>query len=203
MSTIRTALSRDWPGIYRACLQTGDSGKDATAFFTDPDLLGHVYCGPFVQYDPELSFVVVDEYGVGGYAMACADSRAFSEWAERNWWPSLRQQYATTPRTGRDGEVIALFFDPPTARGSVLSAYPAQMHIDLTPRMRGHGHGRAMVTALVERLSARGVSGLHLDVSSHNLNAIEFYGHLGFRELERSGSSVFMGRELVPGTTRG
>lgn len=198
MSTIRTALARDWPGIYRVCLQTGDSGEDATALFRDPDLLGHVYCGPFVEYDPELAFVVVDEHGVGGYAMACADAGSFNRWAEQNWWPSLRGQYATTPRTGRDGEVIELLFDPPSARDSVLTAYPAQMHIDLSPRMKGRGNGRTMVESLVGALVARGVIGLHLNVSAENHNAIAFYSHLGFRELERADSSIFMGKRLIP-----
>ncbi|MEP6842205.1 MAG: GNAT family N-acetyltransferase [Pseudolysinimonas sp.] len=197
MSTIRTALARDWPGIYRVCLQTGNSGKDATALFTDPDLLGHVYCGPFVEHDPGLAFVVVDEHGVGGYAMACADTSAFASWAEHNWWPSLRAQYANTPRIGRDGDVIDLLFDPPSAQASVLAAFPAQMHIDLTSRVRGQGTGRAMVQALIDALVARGVDGLHLDVSAENLNAIEFYRHLGFHELERQDSSVFMGMKLT------
>lgn len=199
MSTIRTALPRDLPGIYRVCLQTGDSGSDATAQFSDPDLLGHVYTGPYVAYEPELSFVVVDEHGVGGYALACADAKAFNRWAEHNWWPSLRQQYTAAPRTGADGEIIALFFDPPSARESVMSTYPAQMHIDFVPRMRGHGNGRAMVQALIDGLVSRGISGLHLGVSSENHNAIEFYSHLGFHEIERAGTSVFMGRMLSRG----
>lgn len=203
MNTIRTALPRDWPGIYRVCLQTGDSGEDATAQFQDPDLLGHVYCGPFVEYEPELALVVVDEHGVGGYAMACADANAFNDWAEQSWWPSLREQYATTARTGRDGDVIALFFNPPTARASVLSLYPAQMHIDLAPRMRGSGNGRAMVQALIDGLRARSVRGLHLDVSSENHNGIRFYTHLGFRELERAGTSVFMGLTLKEDAAHG
>jgi len=196
MSAIRLAETRDLPGIYRVCLQQGDSGGDATALFRNPDLLGHVYTGPFVVGEPDLAFVVADELGISGYALACADARTFNAWAEENWWPSLRAQYADADRTGADGEIIDLFFSPPQARESVLERYPAQMHIDLDPRTRGHGYGRQLIQVLIERLRERDVHGLHLDVSTTNYNAIQFYEHLGFEELERTDGSVYMGKLL-------
>ena len=33
--------------LYRICLQTGDSGTDATGLFRDPELLGHVNAAPY------------------------------------------------------------------------------------------------------------------------------------------------------------
>lgn len=43
---IRPYQPFDLPGMYRVCLQTGDSGRDATALYSDPDLLGHVFAAP-------------------------------------------------------------------------------------------------------------------------------------------------------------
>lgn len=197
MGPIRAAEPRDLPGMYRVCLQTGNSGEDATADFADPDLLGHVYAGPFVIGEPGLAFVVADDKGIGGYALACANKPAFAAWAEENWWPSLRRQYATAPRVGADGDMLDLIFSPPRTPESVLLAYPAEMHIDLATRMRGSGHGRTLIERLVGVLKQRGVPGLHLEVSQSNTNAIAFYAHLGFTELQRAELSVFMGMKVA------
>ena len=90
MTVIRSATLEDLPGVYRVCLQTGDSGRDGTALYRNPDLLGHVYAGPYVVGEPELAFVVADEHGVAGYVLAAEDTRAFEAWAETSWWPNLR-----------------------------------------------------------------------------------------------------------------
>ncbi|MEO6944208.1 MAG: GNAT family N-acetyltransferase [Lacisediminihabitans sp.] len=197
MDHIRPAELRDLPGIYRVCLQTGNSGDDATAEFADPDLLGHVFTGPFVLGEPGLAFVVADEHGIGGYALACADEPAFAEWAEEKWWPSLRQQYAAAPRVGVDGEILDLIFSPPRTPHSVSAEYPAEMHIDLALRMRGSGHGRALIQRLLAGLKQREVRGLHLEVSKSNGNAIAFYEHLGFTQLQPTDLSIFMGIKVA------
>src|SRR5687768_1431727 len=93
MSRYRPATLYDLPGAYRVCLLTGDSGRDATAIYRNPDLLGHLYVGPYIVGQPDLAWVVADGDGVGGYGLAAADTRAFEDWAEADWWPALREQY--------------------------------------------------------------------------------------------------------------
>jgi ribosomal protein S18 acetylase RimI-like enzyme len=62
--------------------------------------------------------------------------------------------------------------------------YPAHLHIDLLPRAQGHGMGRKIMMVFLERLRELAVSGVHLGVSKKNLNATQFYQHLGFKKLE-------------------
>lgn len=64
-----------------------------------------------------------------------------------------------------------------------LDEYPAHLHIDLLPRVRGQGRGRAMVTRLLEAFAAAGVPGVHLGMHPDNLRAVKFYQSLGFTEL--------------------
>ena len=64
-AVIRPFHPSDLPALYRICLLTGDAGGDATPLYRDPDLLGHVYLGPYPIADPGLTFVVVDELGPG------------------------------------------------------------------------------------------------------------------------------------------
>ena len=197
MLTLRPATLHDLPGVYRVCLETGDAGRDATALYRNPDLLGHVYVGPYVVGEPELATVVADRDGVAGYLLAAADTVAFEAWAERSWWPALRDQYPVTHDASADGEMIRTIHEPPAPPAGVVEAYPAHLHIDLLPRAQGQGFGRALIERLLDQLQARGSRGVHLEVASDNDNAIGFYRHLGFEQLERGESSVLMGLRLA------
>jgi ribosomal protein S18 acetylase RimI-like enzyme len=196
MSPIRPASLHDLPGVYRVCLETGDSGRDASTLFTNPDLIGHVFVGPYLVGQPELALVVADRYGVAGYCLAAADTREFEAWAESRWWPPLREQYPISDGDSADDEMIRRFHAPPRAPDAVASAFPAHMHIDLLARVRGRGLGRALVERTLGTLRERGLPGVHLDVAVDNANGIAFYRHLGFDELEQTTDSILMGLRL-------
>src|SRR5689334_5359729 len=99
---IRPATVHDLSGTYRVCLLTGDAGADATGIVLDPDLLGHVYVGPYLVGEPTFGLVPVDEHGVSGYLLAAIDTRAFEAWAEGAWWPVLRERYPLRAGDGVD-----------------------------------------------------------------------------------------------------
>ena len=193
---IQPAGLSDLPGAYRVCLLTGDSGRDGTALFRDPDLLGHVFVGPYIVGEPDLAWVVVDRDGVAGYCLAAADSRAFEAWAEAAWWPRLRERYPRLDDGSSDAGIVELIHVPPTASDAVVHAYPAHVHIDLLERARGHGLGRVLMERQLDDLRRRGVPGVHLDVADDNPNAIAFYEHIGFTEIDRSPGARIMGRRL-------
>ncbi len=196
MLSIRPATSADLPATYRICLLTGDAGEDATHLHADPDLLGHVYVGPYIVGQPEHALVLADDAGVAGYCLAVPDTRAFEAWAETSWWPDLRRRYPMVDADTPDAELIRLIHEPPTAPEAVVMRYPAHLHIDLLARARGHGHGRALMEQQLAGLRRAGVSGAHLGVADTNANAIEFYRHLGFDEIARLESSFLMGIRL-------
>ena len=196
MTTIRTATLQDLPGAYRVCLLTGDAGRDATKLFRNPELLGHVFVGPYLVGQPDLASVVVDDDGVAGYGLAAADTRAFEQWTETNWWPTLRAEYPVRTDGSPEAELIASIHAPPPAADGLLDEYPSHLHVDLVERVRGQGYGRRLIERVLAQLRAGGSSGVHLDVGSSNSNAIQFYRHLGFAELERRTDSILMGLHL-------
>ena len=196
MSRIRPATLHDLPGAYRVCLLTGDSGRDATALYRNPDLPGHVFVGPYIVQPAPAALVVADEQGVAGYVVAAADTRSFEAWAEDNWWPALRTQYPAGAGDTRDDWIIRLIHDPPRTPDDIVAAYPAHLHINLLERVRGQGLGRALIERLLAVLEERGSRGIHLEVSTDNEQAVAFYGRVGFMELERSPRSLIMGRSL-------
>lgn len=94
---IRPYRAGDIDALYRICLQTGDDGQDATSLYHDPRLPGHVYAAPYGLFEPSLAFVAEDGAGVGGYILGAADSQAFENQLESDWWPPLRDRYPAPP----------------------------------------------------------------------------------------------------------
>lgn len=196
MLRIEPAGLHDLPGAYRVCLLTGEAGEDATDLYADPDLLGHVYVGPYLARGVDSQLVVVDDAGVCGYLLSADDTAAFEAWAERTWWPPLRARYPLRDEGTRDAEVVRLIHAPETTPAELATAYPAHLHIDLLERARGRGLGRVLIERLLTDLRGRAVPGVHLGVDDANANAIGFYEHLGFREVAREPGGILMGLRL-------
>ncbi len=177
--------------MYRVCRLTGAAGADATARFRDPELLGHVYCGPYPGADPTLSWVVTDDEGVAGYVVGTADTLGLTRWQEARWWPALRERYpvaAGAATTGtHDHELVRIVHEGQPVDADLVARYPAHLHIDLLPRAQGAGLGRALIGRLTDALRGRGVPGLHLGVDPANTGAIAFYTRLGLAPVPSAG----------------
>ena len=203
MLTIRQAALQDLPGVSRVCLLADEPDWPGPASAIDgdpprnPDLLGHVYAAPYVVGQPDLAWAAVDAQGVAGYVLGCADTRAFEQWCESNWWPVWREQYSVDAVAAADREVTGLLHPPPHSPDVIVADHPAHLHIDLLPRAIGTGTGRRMIETLLSALTARGVPGVHLGVGRDNAHAIGFYEHLGFTRRLDDGPTVWMVRSLL------
>jgi ribosomal protein S18 acetylase RimI-like enzyme len=196
MLRIEAATVHDLPGVYRTCLLSGDAGQDATAAYRDPDLLGHVYAGPYLAQQAGTQLVVVDEKGSAGYLVSTDDTVHFEDWAEEAWWPPLRIRYPRLDDGSADAELIRLIHEPPRVSTEVAQEFPAHLHIDLEERTRGAGLGRVLIERLLSELREREVAGVHLGVDAENANAVGFYEHLGFGEVNREPWGLLMGLRL-------
>lgn len=188
MTEIRPYRAADREALYAICLKTGDAGRDATALYADPELLGHVYAGAYAALDPDCCLVVEDDSGVGGYIVGTADTRAFEAACERDWWPALRARYADPPAGERtpDARMARLIHHPPRVPQHIADAWPAHLHINLLPRLQGQGWGRRLIETWRATLASRGAPACHLAVGLANPNAIAFYRTCGFRKLLRT-----------------
>ncbi len=205
---LRRFRAEDVAAVYDICLRTGLSGEDATGHYADPDLLGHLWAGPFLAIEPEHCLVVEDSGAVAGYCLATADTRRFEAACRQRWWPALRSRHDDPPgdrgNWSRDEVLAHLVHHPPVAPEAVVARHPAHLHVDLLPRLQGRGLGREVMTAMFALLATDGATGVHVGVGPGNTRALGFYDRLGFTGLLQTPrmpsstrpSVAFLGRPL-------
>ena len=171
----------------------------------DPDALGRIFVGPYIAFAPEFGLILEDEQGISGYAFGAFDSREFYARYESEWRPRLAAQFpmpgGDPARWTRAQMVHSWYHQPDYYCPEPYHRYPSHLPIDLLQRAQGRGFGRQMLEEIMRRLRERGSPGAHLGVSAVNTPAFEFYKHLGFRELTRTGEGksevIYMGKQLV------
>ncbi len=177
---------REVERLYDICLRTGDNGNGAEHLTEDPRLLGEIYLGPYLRFEPDLAFVLEDADGSAlGYVLGAGDTVAFRKVLEKKWWPALREKYplGTFPVGSFDENLVELIHHPHHATREAVARFPAHLHIDILPEGQGGGNGRRLLETLFTALRSRGIGGVHLDVSALNHNAVAFYKHVGFHHL--------------------
>lgn len=182
---IRRFRASDRSDVADVCLKTGDGGADATGMHGSDELLADIFALPYVDFEPELTFVVDTGARVDGYVVATADTRRFVERYREERLPEFRKKYSSLPPS----PVLEMGQQPERMIIAELDEYPAHLHIDLLPALQGKGLGRHLIRDLLTALRERGVPGVHLGVSPRNTSARAFYHRLGFRPLPSDGGS--------------
>jgi ribosomal protein S18 acetylase RimI-like enzyme len=193
--SIRSYKSADTSAAYEICLKTGNSGQDATHLFSDPLVLGHIYVGPYMEFEPQSVFILEDDQGPCGYIMGVLDSQTYYQWMHSEWLPKIRVDYKKPtgdPDTWNETEKITnLLFQPESQR--LFSGFPAHLHIDLLSRAQGKGQGKLMMDHFIDYIRKNKIPGVHLELSVNNDRAFGFYCKYGLQELDRNNESIFMG----------
>ncbi len=194
---IRPYHPSDLNSYYRICLKTGDSGKDGTHLFQDPDLLANYYAAPYAVLEPDICFTLTDDGVPCGYMIGTRDSELFSERCENEWFPPLRVRYPMPAQsdTSDDAEIIRLIHKGHPAYDD-LAEYPAHLHIDLLPTAQGQGLGRKLIETFTKRLHELNVPGVHLGVGKENPGGIKFYERTGFHRIKDVPGAVVFGMHL-------
>lgn len=194
---IRPYHPTDLCALYRICLWTGDSGKDARNLYTDPDLLGHIFVAPYAVLEPELCFVLTQDGNPCGYIVGTRDTKRFYSRCEKEWLPVLRERYPkpALKDESRDAHMIRFIHERFYMKPE-LTAYPAHLHIDLLPEAQGQGWGRKLIDALTQKLRELDVPALHLEVGKRNPGAVAFYQRVGFHIISEYEFSIAFGMNL-------
>jgi ribosomal protein S18 acetylase RimI-like enzyme len=194
---IRNYHPSDLPMIYNICLLTGDSGKDATDFYNDPEILGHFYAAPYAVYEPELCFIVTNNDKPCGYILGTKNTKEFIERCEQDWFPVLRKRYKLDEmnKNYRDYNIAHRIFEGHVLKSELVN-YPAHLHIDLLPETQGQGMGRKLMEVFINKLKELNVTALHLEVGKRNEGAIKFYEKIGFHKIYEYEYSIAFGMKF-------
>jgi len=196
--SIRSYNPADTSAVYKICLKTGNAGQDATDLFSDPLVLGHIYVGPYMEFEPQSVFILEDDQGICGYIMGVLESRTYYQWIHNEWLPKILVDYKKPtgdPDTWDETEKTTnLLFQPESQR--LFPDFPAHLHIDLLSRAQGRGQGKLMMDRFIDHLKFNKIPGVHLELSRNNDRAFRFYCKYGMQELDRNDVSIFMGYYL-------
>lgn len=182
---IRPPEKDDLDAIYDICLRTGNAGTDARALYKDPELLGHIYAGPYLVLDGALALVASDGEGVLGYAVGALDTRAFEQQMRTSWWPRLQRFYREPEGQSADwtadDRCCHAIHHPVPVPDDVVRSYPAHIHMNLLPRARGQGLGSSLFMAWRDMARSAGAEAVHAGVATANSKGLAFWLACGFR----------------------
>lgn len=183
---IRSYRSADRDAVYDVCVRTASAGVGVKGLFSSDDILGDVFAGPYLEFEPELAFVVDGDDGVAGYLVGAANTRAFVVRYTADRLPGFAAKHAGFDPTTREGGYIRSGMRPERMLVPEVDEYPPHLHLNLLPELRGRGIGRGLLATFAGALLARGIERFHVTPSSENANAIRFYEAVGFTHLPSS-----------------
>lgn len=194
---IRPYHPSDLVSIYKICLQTGNSGTDATKFYKDPEILASYFAAPYPIYEPEVCFIATADDKPCGYIIGSKDHIKFAERCEKDWLPILRNKYPYPSEEDESKDAwIARRINEGYRIREEYKDYPAELHIDILPIGQGQGLGKKLMNTFIDKLKELKVPALHLEVGKKNQNAIGFYKKYGFHIIKEFELSVGMGINL-------
>lgn len=198
MVALRPYRAGDLDALYDICLATGDSGQDAGSLYSDGRLIGHIYAAPYGVLEQSNVFVAEDEEGVAGYVVGTHDTDAFEARLEHEWWPTLREHYAQltdAEQTPADRQRIGMIRHPESNPADIVALYPAHIHMNLLPRLRGQRVGTGLLQLWVDQARQAGVKGIHLGAGIANAGGVAFWSR-NFEQLRVEGRAVWFGMTL-------
>lgn len=197
MVELRPYRSDDLDALYHICLVTGDSGRDASPLHNHPKLIGHLYAAPYAVIEPDQVLVAEDNLGVAGYIVGTYDTDRFAQKLEDQWWPALRAQYAAVEDlTEADSRRVAAIIKPHRTPAELVARFPAHIHMNLLPRLRGQKVGTRLLQRWVDAARLAGVSGIHLGANAGNSGGIAFWKSGGFIEQQVVGTTAWFGMDI-------
>jgi ribosomal protein S18 acetylase RimI-like enzyme len=192
---LRRVKNTDLPDLLRVCLETGDSGKDATHLHKLPELVGDIYVTPYVLHEPDFAYALLAGQRLVGYQLGVLDTRAFENTLAEKYWPIAKAKYQqiSVEITQSDRELLSELDKQGFSEEKLTAKYPSHLHIDIIEPYQGAGYGKSMIAFLLAELKAAGSSGVHLHMSASNDRARGFYKKIGFTEIIEDANECIMG----------
>ncbi|XP_021351407.1 protein O-GlcNAcase-like isoform X2 [Mizuhopecten yessoensis] len=181
----RPYSSSDESAVYQICLQTCDDGMDGTEVFPDmPGLIGDRILGAMTSLSPENCFLVEDDVGVCGYAVAALSARQLQERAKLAWIPAMKEKYPLVQKEQPSpaDEVISSFHNEQrNIPETVLQKYQSVVRVDFIPsRVVDYSVPKRLLACALNAIKSGGSEGVHVEMNVGDKCMIDHYRRIGF-----------------------
>ncbi|OLT08975.1 GNAT family N-acetyltransferase [Pseudonocardia sp. CNS-139] len=187
---IRTFTEPDRAPLLAVFRRAGEGAPTA-------DLWGHdeseadVYLTPYMDHEPDSLFLAVVGGEPAGYLAGSLGSGApdpvpaedarIAQAIRDHRLVLRRRPAAFFLRAGLDAAWAAVRREP-TAGELDDPRWPAHLHINVVPQVRGTGAAAALMAAWQDRLRATGTPGCYLQTLVENVRAVRFFERSGFEK---------------------
>lgn len=198
MIEIRQCNLADMPYIYDICWKTAYRGRSVEDIFTDKFKTGHYFAAPYLYHDPECCFAAADNGRPLGYIVGTSDTAGYTEWLNSKWLPKVREccNTAHDEKLHPIEQYLNKCIRNDTVLDKSLAEYPAHLHIDLLPELRGGGYGRRLMEIFFRQCATKGAGKVHLAVARANENALAFYRKMGMYTITENDAVCTLGKDL-------
>lgn len=191
---VRPYCRADREAVRRICCETADGGRPLESLLGERrpvaalrDLFADLLTVAYTDYEPSHIWVAGDDRAVGGYVMGTFDE---ARWRRTMRWPVVPVALLRAAMRGAlfRRSVLALAWAnrwPARTAEPPLRGYPAHLHINLAPDVRGGGVGRALVERFLDAARLAGVPGVTASVREDNAAGRAFFERLRFVPLAR------------------
>ena len=165
--------------------EAGFFGQPVESILDDRSIFCDLQYRYYVDLEPGHAWVAEVQGRVVGAIVGTADTRAMrGQWLRRVLpgfvWRAITCRYRLGRRSVRrlvPHVLSALRSEAPRVD---LTAYPAQLHINVSAEERGRGLGRGLMEAFLAQLRQEGSPGVHLRTTNLNVAACGLYSSMGF-----------------------
>jgi len=201
--SIRKFDPDDREDVRRISRDTAFLGEPLSFCFDDDVILADALTLYFTDYEPDSSFVAVQEDRVIGYVIGAKNSRIMERIFSTRVIPRL---FAKSVRRGtlfrRNARrflfhAMMNFLKGEFSTSDLSREYPAALHINIDRSFRGRKIGTQLMEHYLKFLGSEGSAGVH--VSTMSERAKSFFEKLGFGVLlvgKRSYLRYCLGRDL-------
>jgi ribosomal protein S18 acetylase RimI-like enzyme len=185
--SIRPYQERDRARVRSICHATGYMGEPVDWMWRDAESFADLFTSYYTDAEPQSALVAERDGEVAGYLLGCVESR--TAWNPATIFGRHFVRRGIGFRPGTAGVVWRSFAD--VAVGALARRlppvsvhdprWPAHLHIDLLPTIRGAGVGATLMRRWLDSLHEAGVAGCHLETLGENRGAIAFFESAGFR----------------------
>jgi GNAT superfamily N-acetyltransferase len=185
VTEIRAFAEADRAGLRGLFGRVGE-GAPSGSLWGHEESEAAVYLDPYMDLEPGSLFVAVADGAMVGYLAGCLDSAKFLSESERVEEAVRQYRLIFRPRAAAffaralaDVAWAALRREP-TAGDFDDPRWPAHLHINVVPAVRGTGVADGLMERWLDRLRETGSPGCHLQTLTENARAVRFFERVGF-----------------------